>query len=269
MLEGGTYRGILGGFGLAALERHSVTLVLETLRGDETLDAGGLGVGFLAFALGLDFAADDEFADLVRFRSKGSVMGIEDGLVHRLGKNRSGVEGNSTRMDISSESDENNENRSTHIVILAQPKELANLSRPLGPQPLRQHLIRQSLDLLLALLDDAQRQHRQIHRHDATPHALALALPRPPGPVAAVARAQEEADPRGVHDALLHGEPLLVVAAGDFEDVAFVLGGEAVAGDFLAHALVHEGAEFAVVFDFDEFLGAVGRVGDVELHLDG
>lgn len=38
--------------------------MLETLRCDQTLDAGGLGVGFLAFALGLDFTADDEFADL-------------------------------------------------------------------------------------------------------------------------------------------------------------------------------------------------------------
>ena len=72
-----------------------------------------------------------------------------------------------------------------------------------------------------------------------------------------------------MHDALLHGEALLVVAAGDFEDVAFELGGDAVAGDFLAHALVHEAAEFAVVFDFDELLGAIGGVGDVELHLDG
>lgn len=59
-----TYRGILGGFGLAALESHSVTLVLKTLGGDETLDAGCLGIGFLALALWLDFAADDEFADL-------------------------------------------------------------------------------------------------------------------------------------------------------------------------------------------------------------
>ena len=42
-----------------------MTLVLEALRGDEALDAGGLGVGFFAFAFGLDFAADDEFADLV------------------------------------------------------------------------------------------------------------------------------------------------------------------------------------------------------------
>ena len=38
--------------------------MLETLRGDETLDSGGFGVRLLAFALGLDFAADDEFADL-------------------------------------------------------------------------------------------------------------------------------------------------------------------------------------------------------------
>ena len=38
--------------------------MLQTLWGDETLDAGALGVRFLALALGLDFATDDEFADL-------------------------------------------------------------------------------------------------------------------------------------------------------------------------------------------------------------
>ena len=48
-----------------------MTLVLEALRGDEALDAGGLGVGFFAFAFGLDFAADDEFADLVVGRAGG------------------------------------------------------------------------------------------------------------------------------------------------------------------------------------------------------
>ncbi len=84
-----------------------------------------------------------------------------------------------------------------------------------------------------------------------------------------MARAKQQADSGRVHDTLLHGEALLVVAAGDFEDVAFELGSDAVAGHFLAHALVHEGAEFAVVFDLDELLGAVGGVGDVELHLDG
>lgn len=84
-----------------------------------------------------------------------------------------------------------------------------------------------------------------------------------------MAGAQQQTDPRGVHDALFHGEALLVVAAGDFEDVAFELGTDPVARDLLAHAFVHEAAEFAVVFDLDELLGAIGRVGDVELHPDG
>ena len=103
MLEG-TYRSILGGFGLAALECHSVTLVLETLRGDETLDAGGLGVGFLAFALGLDFAADDEFADLVRF-APSDQYGIQFGLLRRPPPHKK--ERSSIRMKEGSESDEN------------------------------------------------------------------------------------------------------------------------------------------------------------------
>ena len=38
--------------------------MLETLGSNETLDLGSFGVGFFAFGFGLDFAADDEFADL-------------------------------------------------------------------------------------------------------------------------------------------------------------------------------------------------------------
>ena len=51
-----------------------MTLVLEALGSDEALDAGGLGVGFFAFAFGLDFAADDEFADLVVGRARVSAF---------------------------------------------------------------------------------------------------------------------------------------------------------------------------------------------------
>ena len=69
-----------------------------------------------------------------------------------------------------------------------------------------------------------------------------------------------------MHDALLHGEALLVIPTGDLEDVAFPFVAHGVARDFLPHAAVHEDAEFAVVFDFEEFLGAVGGVGYVELH---
>lgn len=46
-----------------ALDGEPVTLVLETLGSNQTLDAGGLGVVFLALAG--DSAADDELADVI------------------------------------------------------------------------------------------------------------------------------------------------------------------------------------------------------------
>jgi hypothetical protein len=49
---------------MTALECDPVTLVLETLRGDQTLDLRSLGVYFLALALGLDFTTNDELANL-------------------------------------------------------------------------------------------------------------------------------------------------------------------------------------------------------------
>jgi len=71
-----------------------------------------------------------------------------------------------------------------------------------------------------------------------------------------------------MHDTLLHREPLLVVATSDLEDVALELGANGVACYFLAHAAVHEDAEFALIFNFNKLLGTIGGVGDVELHLD-
>jgi hypothetical protein len=41
-----------------------VTLVLETLRSNKTLDLGGLGVRLCALLLGLNLTADDELANL-------------------------------------------------------------------------------------------------------------------------------------------------------------------------------------------------------------
>jgi hypothetical protein len=60
-----TYGCILAGFRATALEGDSVTLVLETLWGDETLNARSLGVWFGALFLWLDLTANDELANLV------------------------------------------------------------------------------------------------------------------------------------------------------------------------------------------------------------
>ena len=41
-----------------------MALVLETLRSNQTLDLGGLGVGLCALLLGGNLTADDELANL-------------------------------------------------------------------------------------------------------------------------------------------------------------------------------------------------------------
>lgn len=59
-----TYGSVLGGLGLATLECDAVALVLETLGGDQTLDARGLSVRLGTLLLGLDLTTNDELADL-------------------------------------------------------------------------------------------------------------------------------------------------------------------------------------------------------------
>jgi hypothetical protein len=59
-----TYGGILGIFCSAALKCDAVALMLETLRGDETLDLRSLRVWLRALFLGLNLTTDDELANL-------------------------------------------------------------------------------------------------------------------------------------------------------------------------------------------------------------
>ena len=72
-----------------------------------------------------------------------------------------------------------------------------------------------------------------------------------------------------MHDTLLHGEALLIVATGNFEDVASELRADAVGGNFGAHTAVHEDAKLTLIFDLYQFLRTIGWVGNVELHLNG
>jgi hypothetical protein len=64
VVYGYTYGSILGSLRATALDCEPVALVLETLRSNQTLDLGSLGVGLRALLLGDDLTADDELADL-------------------------------------------------------------------------------------------------------------------------------------------------------------------------------------------------------------
>ena len=126
----------------------------------------------------------------------------------------------------------------------------------------------QARKVVLALLDDGESEDREVASDNAAANGLPLAFAGSSWSVAGVAVGEQQSNTRGMHHTLLHREALLVVAAGDSEDVALELIAQAVARDFGAHSTLHEDAKLAVIVDLDQFLGPVGRVGDVELHLD-
>lgn len=155
------------------------------------------------------------------------------------------------------------------IVILGEAEELADLGGALGAEALGVDDVGEAGDVGLALLDDGEGEDGEVHADDAATDGLALALTGAAGAVAGVSLGEKEADTGRVHNTLLHRETLLVVASGDAEDVALELVADGVTGDLSAHALLHEDAELALILNVDELLAAIGRVGDVQLHLAG
>lgn len=127
--------------------------------------------------------------------------------------------------------------RGTYIVILGEAEELADLRGALRTETLGVHNVGDTWDVILALLDDGESEHREIHRNDAATDRLALALTGAASAVAGVAVAEKESDTSGVHNTLLHGEALLVVATGDLEDVALELIANTVAWNLGAHSV--------------------------------
>lgn len=131
------------------------------------------------------------------------------------------------------------------------------------------------------MLDDREGEHGEIHRHDAAADGLALALAGAAGAVAGVPVGEEQADSSGMHDSLLHGEALLVVAAGDLEDVALEFVADAVARNLCTHSviiscchfdaeepflpLVHKHSQFSLIFNLDQLLAAIGRLCNCQL----
>ena len=62
--EKNAYGSILCSLSIAALQCDAVTLVLETLGSNQSLNLRSLGVWLLALTLRLDFTTDNKFADL-------------------------------------------------------------------------------------------------------------------------------------------------------------------------------------------------------------
>lgn len=156
-------RSVFGCLGASSLEGDAVSLVLHTLRSDESLDLGGLGVGFGTFLLGDDFTTDDEFA----------VRRIELASVHKAYSGRKVI---------------------PDIILLGQTKEPSNLGGTFGTEALRVDDISETRDISLALLDDGQSQDGEILSDNAATHGFALALASSSRSVARVAVGEEQFD---------------------------------------------------------------------------
>lgn len=126
----------------------------------------------------------------------------------------------------------------THIVILAEGEEAADLGGALGSETLGVDDVGQAGDVGITLLDDSEGEDGQVHADDAATDGLPLALTSAAGAVAGVTLGEQESDTGRVHDTLLHGETLLVVSTGDAEDVALELIAKVVTGDLSAHLLI-------------------------------
>lgn len=123
----------------------------------------------------------------------------------------------------------------TYIVFLGEAEELADLGGTLGAETLGVDDVGETGELLLALLDNGQSEDGEVHGDNAAADGLTLALTGAAGTVAGVTVRKQEADTGRVHDTLLHGETLLVVASSDPEDVSLPLVTEGVGGDLSAH----------------------------------
>jgi len=119
-------------------------------------------------------------------------------------------------------------NELANIIILGETEELSDLCSTFGTEALRVNNVGDAGDFTVALLDDAECEDGQVHGDDAATDGFTLALTSAAGSVAGVAIGKEEADTSGVHDSLLHGETLLVITAGDAEDIAFEFVADAV-----------------------------------------
>jgi len=139
---------ILGFLGVAALECDTVALVLETLWGYKALDLGSLGVWLLALTLWLNFTTNNEFADLNHERILSQHFNRICIAAHTLQIR--------LRLAPQSETQAMRCRSKTHIIILGEAEELADLRGALGTKTLWVHDVCDTWNLRVSLLDDGE-----------------------------------------------------------------------------------------------------------------
>jgi hypothetical protein len=97
------------------------------------------------------------------------------------------------------------DNKLADIVLLGQIEKLANFARSLGTETFRVRDIGDSGNFLVTLLDDDDREDREIGADDAASDGFAFSFSGTAGSVARVPFGEEETDTGGMEDTLKIG----------------------------------------------------------------
>jgi len=238
----------------AALGLSSASLAV--LFGSEELGSGGheLSVGGLGLLARLQSASGGSLLASLSLKSHWRNKSLD---LWRLGA-RLGV----LLVGLQLSSDD----KVSHIVLLVQVEELSDLVGSLWSESSVDNGVGQAGDVVLALSHDNGGEHAQVVVDDATSNRLSLSLTSSAASVAGGALLEEESNSMTAEDTLFHAETLLVLTTGDPEHVALVLVSEWVSGNLVGDSLLVEVLDLVLIIDFEGFLLAGGRVGDVNFH---
>lgn len=152
--------------------------------------------------------------------------------------------------------DLSSDDESSDIIILGQSEKFSDSGGSLGSESLGKLGVSETSDGLFTDLDNSKSDDGKIGSDDASSDGLSLSFTGSSGSVALVASLHEESDSSLDKDTLLHGETILIVTTGNFEDVSLEFITKLVAFNFLTHSSSVEEAKLLFIVDRNGLLAA-------------
>lgn len=192
------------------------SLSLNSDGGDQSLDLGGLGSGFV-LVVGSQISSDDKLGD---------------------------------------------------IVFLVQVEKLSDFGSSFGTQSfVGNGVVGKTWDVGFTSFDDDARDSGHIVVVDATSNGLPLSFTGSLRVITARSTLQQQSLSFRSQNTLFHRETLLVFTTSQSDDIAFPFVTKGVEGNFVGDSLLEDVFVSVFVVDFDTFLLAGSRVGDVKFHV--
>jgi len=155
------------------------------------------------------------------------------------------------------------------VLLFVKDEGLDDVVSALHAETVRSVDISDTLEVGVTLLDDSEEDGSKIGTADAATDGLSLALTNTAGNVTSATLLVEDAGSTVDKNTLLHLETLLVVTAGNSEDVALELVAHDLTIDLLTHSPVVEGTDVLFIVNFKLFLATSGRIANVKLERNG